>query len=567
TCTLEGDVYLDENEDCVNNGELPLEGWLITATGGSQSFFATSGPDGRYEIQLDTGAYTVTATPPSVYWTSCADSYTATLPVFFSSETLDIPAQADISCPLMTVDISTNFLRRCFSSTYTVQYCNQGTTPAVNAQIEVTLDPLLSYFSSSIPFSQQDGQAYTFNLGIVSPNECGSFYITVDVSCDAELGQTHCTEAHIFPDSTCIDTLWAGPILQVSGQCVGDSVNFLIENLGADMEMQQQYIVTEDNIMLMQAPFQLGAGSTRQVSLPIAGNATYRLEAAQAQGFPSLLGSPYASASLEGCNGVNPGFVTQFSNNDSGPFIDVDCQENVGSYDPNDKQVFPRGYGEEKFVRPGTELEYLIRFQNTGTDTAFTVVVRDTLSELLEVSSIRPGAASHDYSYRIYGEGILEFRFDNILLPDSTTNLEASQGFVKFSVRHMPEAELGSTIKNEAGIYFDFNAPVITNTTSVTLGENFIISDIREEGPSGETVRIEAYPNPFREESTIEIEGMEIMEGRFLLYDGQGRQVRQESFQGPILDFQREGLPGGLYYFTILADGKAVGTGKVVIGR
>lgn len=567
TCTLEGSVFLDENQDCTDNGELPLEGWLVTATKGNLSFYATSGPDGRYEMTLDTGAYTVTSSAPSVYWTTCQSSYTASLPAPFSSDIVDIPAQADVSCPLMTVDISTSFLRRCFASVYTVQYCNNGTTPAVNAQVEVTLDPFLSYFNSSIPFSQQDGQTYTFNLGIVNPNECGAFYIHVDVSCDAVLGQTHCSEAHIFPDSTCIDSLWPGPVLRVSGQCDGDSVNFLIENIGADMEMQQNYIVTEDNIMLMQAPFQLGAGGSRQVSIPIAGSATYRLEAEQAPGFPSLLGSPYASAALEGCNGVSPGFVTAFSNNDGGPFIDIDCQENVGSYDPNDKQVFPRGYGEEKFVRPGTELEYLIRFQNTGTDTAFSVVVRDTLSELLDVSSIRPGAASHDYSYRIYGQGILEFRFDDILLPDSTTNPEGSQGFVRFSARQSPEAEIGSTIKNNAGIYFDFNAPVVTNTTSVTLGENFIVSDVREEEPSVENIRIEAYPNPFNERSTIEVKGLEMGEGLFLLYDGQGRQARQEAFRGQRLEFSRQELAGGLYFFTILSDGRPIGSGKIMIGK
>ncbi|MCB0548990.1 MAG: DUF11 domain-containing protein [Phaeodactylibacter sp.] len=566
TCSLEGRVFLDENQDCADNGELPLEGWLITATKAGESLYATSGPDGSYGMTLDTGAYTVTVTGPSVYWSSCQASYTATLPAPFSNEVLDIPAQADVSCPLMEVDISTSFLRRCFSSTYTVQYCNNGTTPTLDASVEVTLDPFLSYNNSSIPFSQQDGQTYTFSLGMVDPNQCGSFYINVDVSCDAELGQTHCTEARIFPDSTCLDTLWPGPVLLVSGQCSGDSVNFRIENAGAAMDMQQHYIVTEDNIMLMEAPFQLGAGGVRQVSIPIAGNSTYRLEAEQAPGFPALLGSPYASAVLEGCNGVNPGFVTIFPNNDGGPFTDIDCRENVGSYDPNDKQVFPRGYGEENFVRPGTELEYLIRFQNTGTDTAFTVVIRDTLSALLDVKSIRPGAASHDYSYRIYGGGILEFRFDDILLPDSTTNLEASQGFVKFFARHYPDAELGSTILNQAGIYFDFNEPVITNTTLTTLGENFIVSDIREEGlPEG--VRIEAYPNPFREECTIEVKGMEVGEGMFLLYDGQGRQVRQEAFRGPRLDFRRQGLPGGLYFFTILADGRPVGVGKAVIGR
>lgn len=566
TCTLEGVVFLDENMDCADNGEAPLEGWLITATEGGQNFYATSGPDGRYEMALDSGSYTVAVAGPSVYWSSCQDSYTAVLPAPFSSETLDIPAQADVSCPLMEVDISAAFLRRCFSSTYTVQYCNRGTAPAVNASVDVTLDPFLAYNSSSIPFTQQDGQTYTFGLGIVNPNECGSFYIHADVSCDAVLGQTHCTEAHIFPDSTCLDTLWPGPVLRVSGQCAGDSVSFLIENLGAAMEMQQHYIVTEDNIMLMQAPFQLGEGGTRQVNIHVNANATYRLEAEQAPGFPALLGSPYASAVLEGCNAVNPGFVTIFSNNDGGPFTDIDCRENIGAYDPNDKQVFPRGYGEEHFVRPGAELEYLLRFQNTGTDTAFTVIIRDTLSELLDVKSIRPGAASHDYRYRIYGGGILEFRFDGILLPDSATNLEASHGFVKFSARHVADAALGSVIENRAGIYFDFNEPVVTNTTLTTLGENFIISDIREEGlPEG--VRIQAYPNPFREESTIELKGRKVGDAMFLLYDGQGRPVRQEAFRGSKLAFRREGLPGGLYFFTVLADGELVGSGKIVVGQ
>ncbi|MCB9296958.1 MAG: hypothetical protein H6559_28135 [Lewinellaceae bacterium] len=566
TCTLEGTVFLDENEDCADNGETPLQGWLITAAKAGQSFYATSGPDGRYEMLLDTGNYEVTISPVSPYWMSCQPSYPVSLPAPFSDETLDLPQQADVSCPLMTVDISTSLLRRCFSSTYAVQYCNNGTTPAVDASIEVTLDPFLAYNNSSIPFSQQDGQTFTFDLGIVNPNQCGSFTIMVDVSCDAALGQTHCTEAHIFPDSTCLDTIWPGPVLQVSGQCAGDSVQFLIENRGADMDAPQRYIVTEDNIMLMEGDFQLGAGGIRQVDIPIAGNATYRLETEQAQGFPDLLGSPFASAALEGCNGVNPGFVTIFSNNDSGPFTDIDCRENVGAYDPNDKQVFPRGYGEDNFVRPGTELEYLLRFQNTGTDTAFTVIIRDTLSELLDVKSIRPGAASHDYSYRIYGGGILEFRFDDILLPDSTTNLEASQGFVKFSARHVADAGLGSVIRNEAGIYFDFNEPVITNTTVTTLGENFIISDIREEGlPEG--VRIEAYPNPFREVSTVAVKGMEVKEGLFLLYDSQGRQVREEAFRGSGLEFRRGDLPGGLYFFTITEAGRLLGNGKVVIGQ
>ncbi|MCI4669910.1 MAG: T9SS type A sorting domain-containing protein, partial [Bacteroidia bacterium] len=66
---------------------------------------------------------------------------------------------------------------------------------------------------------------------------------------------------------------------------------------------------------------------------------------------------------------------------------------------------------------------------------------------------------------------VVRFRFDPIFLPDSTTDLEGSNGFVKFGIQMMPGLPLGSTIENKAAIYFDFNAPIITNTVVHTLVE------------------------------------------------------------------------------------------------
>lgn len=132
-----------------------------------------------------------------------------------------------------------------------------------------------------------------------------------------------------------------------------------------------------------------------------------------------------------------------------------------GSYDPNDKQLLP-----ENTVLAGEEwLEYLIRFQNTGTDTAFTVEVRDTLQlDAFDSFSFEMLDASHGYEVSLRDNRILTWIFDDILLPDSTTNEPESHGFVRF--RLMPKDTLfqGETIRNSAGIYFDFNEPVITNT-------------------------------------------------------------------------------------------------------
>ena len=59
---------------------------------------------------------------------------------------------------------------------------------------------------------------------------------------------------------------------------------------------------------------------------------------------------------------------------------------------------------------------YTIRFQNIGTDTAFQVVIRDTLDDNLTIGTFSPGVSSHDYDWQITEEGILEFIFSNIQL-------------------------------------------------------------------------------------------------------------------------------------------------------
>ncbi len=138
----------------------------------------------------------------------------------------------------------------------------------------------------------------------------------------------------------------------------------------------------------------------------------------------------------------------------------------VGSYDPNEKSSHT---GENQWGGAITEndtiISYQILFQNTGNDTAFTVVVRDTLDENLDVESIRPGIASHDYILEFEGRNVLVFNFENIMLPDSNVNEPASHGYITFTIKRdknlMPEVE----IKNDVAIYFDYNDPIITNET------------------------------------------------------------------------------------------------------
>lgn len=100
---------------------------------------------------------------------------------------------------------------------------------------------------------------------------------------------------------------------------------------------------------------------------------------------------------------------------DADDFVELDCQEIIASFDPNDKTVVPAGVDNDHFILAEDELEYKIRFQNTGNDTAFIVVIRDTLSEFLDPATVVSGVSSHDYTLYMYGNGILEWTFNNIL--------------------------------------------------------------------------------------------------------------------------------------------------------
>jgi uncharacterized repeat protein (TIGR01451 family) len=190
-----------------------------------------------------------------------------------------------------------------------------------------------------------------------------------------------------------------------------------------------------------------------------------------------------------------------------------------GSYDPNDKAVTPKGTGNEGRITPqDTTLSYLIRFQNTGTDTAFTVVIRDTLDEDLDVTTFRFDGASHPMTYTITGAGVVTFTFNNILLPDSFVNEPLSHGFVRYFIDRKLDIPLGTQIANTAFIYFDFNLPIVTNTTLNTLWDETV--GIKNEAEFSMNI----FPNPTRDISVLTFSAPEPLLS-YSITDLSGREV------------------------------------------
>ncbi|MDO8368516.1 MAG: T9SS type A sorting domain-containing protein, partial [Saprospiraceae bacterium] len=138
----------------------------------------------------------------------------------------------------------------------------------------------------------------------------------------------------------------------------------------------------------------------------------------------------------------------------------VVIQTVTGSFDPNDKTAQPV---QAQLPFQPRNFDYLIRFQNTGTDTAFTVVVTDTLDHRFELLSLRTLETSHAFEFQLLEGRVAKWIFRNILLPDSNTNEVASHGYIRFQIETKSDALPGIAIPNDADIFFDFNSPVRTN--------------------------------------------------------------------------------------------------------
>jgi Secretion system C-terminal sorting domain len=251
----------------------------------------------------------------------------------------------------------------------------------------------------------------------------------------------------------------------------------------------------------------------------------------------------------------------------SGDSQDQNLQDNfietrqivTGSYDPNDKQAKPDGQVSVALL-PNIQnkpIEYLIRFQNTGTDTAFTVVVADTLHPLLDLSRIRILDASHPMRVESPSSRVLNFVFPNILLPDSTTNESESHGFVKYELGLQPLA-LGNEITNRAAIYFDFNSPVITNTTKL----NVVQTIAAHETPAFDQCILQ--PNPVSTYTKITLPDHFTSEASYQLWNQLGQLIstsRLNSSGSVDLTY----LQSGIYWLQILKGELVVCVNKLVV--
>ncbi|MBL7914798.1 MAG: T9SS type A sorting domain-containing protein [Bacteroidia bacterium] len=198
---------------------------------------------------------------------------------------------------------------------------------------------------------------------------------------------------------------------------------------------------------------------------------------------------------------INSGALILPIANDANPGCNSSFWEvfTTGSFDPNDIIVNRKFIYDYEIPAP-PDLEYIIRFQNTGNDTAFTVTILNPIdTNRLDLSTLELAATSHSADIQfVYHASRLEFVMNNILLPDSNINEPLSHGFVRYRIKPKTTVAVGDSIQSFASIYFDFNTPVITNTAVTKIIQPTGVQEI----PQG---NISIFPNPTTNKVTIRL--------------------------------------------------------------
>jgi hypothetical protein len=124
---------------------------------------------------------------------------------------------------------------------------------------------------------------------------------------------------------------------------------------------------------------------------------------------------------------------------------------------------------------------------------------------------------------------------------------------------------------------------IIVDTTRIFLGgdfsngmintaghhSHFIVYDAQQTllSATNESRTSDSYfaPNPFSETSRILIRKTNAKNIRMNLYDIYGRNIKSQEINSPETVFERDGLPSGVYFYTLSDKANKISSGKIII--
>lgn len=545
-----GNIYNDENSNCVNdNNESTVNSGTVNALGTVLSVPVLS--DGSYSLALpsyNNQQFTYSLLNGyNLNFTDCNSqplAWTYNAPGF-GIYNYDVGI-VGVDCALPVVSTNSPFARRCFTNGRNVNYGNFGSQPLPNASIKLTYDlSEVIPVSFSVPYTQS-GNDFIVQLGDLAPFQTGSFLVIDSLRCENGIGSSVSVTAQIFPIPECLPSPneWDQSDLLTYVTCAIDNIVFQVQNIGSGaMSTATEGILYANSTPIDTVNVQLLAGQSTNVSVPSQTDVTYTLIINETENNPFNQTSWASGECYSGeiFAGIPPFLMPQ----DQQPYLDQDIQVVIGAYDPNDKNAIPFGLTENKYILKTDELEYTIRFQNTGSDTAFNVVVVDEFLAELDPATFQLMGTSHAYNYMIQGNK-LTIQFPNILLPDSASNPDGSIGYFVFKIKQINNPLDAYFVDNEAKIYFDFNAPITTNLCRREVAPKLPLS-INENNP----LKFSVFPNPTKEILNIMLEN-ENANYTYSITDLQGRAILSgQSMNELITSIDISSMSNGSYLIVV----------------
>ncbi|HKR05018.1 MAG TPA: T9SS type A sorting domain-containing protein [Bacteroidia bacterium] len=233
------------------------------------------------------------------------------------------------------------------------------------------------------------------------------------------------------------------------------------------------------------------------------------------------------------------------------------------SFDPNDKHVQPPGVQAPHYTLFSEDLYYTIRFQNTGNDTAFRVIIYDTLDADLDFNTFEFISSSHAVVTELNpANGALKFTFNNILLADSNINEPASHGEITYRIRTLTGLPANTVVNNTAYIVFDLNTPVVTNTPFNTMV--YVIPVGIEEVKTDNGVVV--YPNPFDRSAWLLFINDKNEKYDLTVTDPNGRIVLEKETTSDRFLIEKGRLSEGMYFYKLSNNNRTINfSGKFAI--
>lgn len=478
--TVKGSVIADVVNNCKKDSkEIGPSEVLIKAVPGP--YYSYTLANGNYELVLpDTGKFTISTILPSKYGgdkNQCDtlknhSVYFKTFENIASGKNFFFKSDSSIK---LEINIASSRKRRCFKNDNTITYKNIGTKTVDSSKVQLFYSSLTDIVSADKSYKKANG-VVTFNTGKLLPGQGGVIHVVDSVLCgDPDVrGLLACMRVLITPQVIVENKNWDSSWVKLGIKCVKDTLAIvkLVNDGKKPMSDSASLVIFLNENKVDIKKYKLGAHDSLKYELYPAGKVIFTETELKKQ-------HPYLQnirVFKERC-GDSAGYfskqeVIQHVLQEYPSFEDEVCLAIRDSYDPNDISVSPQGHGPKHFIKNNNKLRYTIRFQNTGTDTAYDIYVIDTLPGELNIASLEMLGSSHKYTYKVLSgqkKNVLRFDFKNIFLVDSFANEKKSHGFVSFDLSMIDSLKKGTEIRNFADIYFDFNPPVKTNTAFNTI--------------------------------------------------------------------------------------------------